>query len=48
MLKTAIHTVFDSENAKAQEYLELIISPAIKILDDYETKKSTKRGDIEW
>lgn len=44
MLEESIDEIYDTESHIARQYLEQIISPAKKILDEYEDQKGTKRA----
>lgn len=44
MVEESIDEIYDSESHVAREYLEEIMAPARKILDEYEDQKGTKRA----
>ena len=44
MLKESIGVIYDSESPDARQYLEQIMAPAKKILNEYEDQKGTKRA----
>ena len=44
MIEESIDEIYDSESHIARQYLEQIMSPAKKILDEYEDQKGTKRA----